>query len=79
MAEDGDQSDISGSGMLSEGTESGWAGRRRSELESLPLEVTEGWDGHIMLTNGVGDGQGLVDIEFEAHAEQFVASPRKPR
>jgi len=78
MAEDGDQSDISGSGMLSECTESGWAGRRRAELESLPFEVTEGWDGQIMFTNGVGDGQGLVDIEFEAHAEQFVASPRKP-
>ena len=79
MAEDGDQSDISGSGMLSECTESGWAGRRRAELESLPFEVTEGWDGQIMFTNGVGDGQGLVDIEFEADAERFVALPRKPR
>ena len=79
MAEDGDQSDISGSGMLSECTESGWTGRRRAELESLPFEVTEGWDGQIMFTNGVGDGQGLVDIEFEADAERFIASPRKPR
>ena len=79
MAEDGDQSDISGSGMLSECTESGWAGRRRAELESLPFEVTEGWDGQIMFTNGVSDGQGLVDIEFEADAERFVALPRKPR
>lgn len=79
MAEDGDQSDISGSGMLSECTESGWTGRRRAELESLPFEVTEGWDGQIMFTNGVGDGQGLVDIEFEADAERFVASPRKRR
>lgn len=79
MAEDGDQSDISGSGILSECTESGWTGRRRAELESLPFEVTEGWDGQIMFTNGVGDGQGLIDIEFEADAERFVASPRKPR
>jgi hypothetical protein len=58
-------------------TESAWAGRRRAELDSLPFDVTEGWDGQIMFTKGVGDGQGLMDVEFEAHAERFVASPKK--
>ena len=36
---------FSGSGWLSECTESGWEERRHAKLASLLFRVTEGWDG----------------------------------
>ncbi|KDR67954.1 hypothetical protein GALMADRAFT_231587 [Galerina marginata CBS 339.88] len=73
LAEDGDQSDLS---CASERTEGGLgSGHRHRRLESLPFEVTQGWDGQVVFTNGVHDERGLVDLEFEKDASRFVASP----
>ncbi|KXN81525.1 hypothetical protein AN958_04462 [Leucoagaricus sp. SymC.cos] len=46
---------------------------RRQELENLQLEVTQGWDGQIVFTNGLNDGRGVLDIDFEVKASQFMA------
>ncbi|TFK39384.1 hypothetical protein BDQ12DRAFT_722256 [Crucibulum laeve] len=39
----------------------------------LPFEVTESWDGQIMFTNGLKEGQGILDMDFEANASTFIA------
>ncbi|THH19444.1 hypothetical protein EW146_g1725 [Bondarzewia mesenterica] len=39
---------------------------------SAIFEVTEGWDGSVIFTNGLKDGQGLLDFDFEANAAQLV-------
>ncbi|RXW22383.1 hypothetical protein EST38_g3463 [Candolleomyces aberdarensis] len=44
----------------------------REELENLPLELAEGWDGQMMFTNGTLAGQAIIDIDFEVNASQFV-------
>ena len=44
----------------------------RHGLENLPFEVTESWDGQIVFTNGLRDGQGALDIDFEIDAAQFM-------
>ena len=44
----------------------------RQGLENLPFEVTESWDGQIVFTNGLRDGQGVLDIDFEIDAAQFM-------
>lgn len=41
---------------------------------STDLEMTEGWDGQIVFTNGCDDGQGVLDLAFEATAAQLLAS-----
>ncbi|KAH7927857.1 hypothetical protein BV22DRAFT_1045070 [Leucogyrophana mollusca] len=43
---------------------------------SMDFEVTEGWDGQIVFTNGFGEGQGTsaLDLEFEATAAQLVST-----
>ncbi|KAF7770596.1 hypothetical protein Agabi119p4_6570 [Agaricus bisporus var. burnettii] len=46
---------------------------RRQELENLQLDVTQGWDGEIVFTNGINDGRGILDIDFEVNASQFMA------
>ncbi|KAJ3515758.1 hypothetical protein NLJ89_g1559 [Agrocybe chaxingu] len=61
MGEEGDQSDISDSTQ----------GPRRAGLESLPFELEESWDGQVVFTNG-SLGKGLVDMEFEERASQFI-------
>lgn len=65
--DDGDQSDL-------ESTTFGEA-----SISTLPprpnhdsFEVTEGWDGRIVFTNGLGEGQGILDMDFEATAAQFT-------
>ncbi|KIJ61985.1 hypothetical protein HYDPIDRAFT_136870 [Hydnomerulius pinastri MD-312] len=45
-----------------------------SSLRSVDFEVTEAWDGQIVFTNGSNDGQGVLDLAFEANAAQLVAS-----
>jgi hypothetical protein len=47
------------------------------DLGSPPLaqgtfEITEGWDGSVIFTNGLQDGQGLLDWDFEANAAQLL-------
>jgi hypothetical protein len=41
---------------------------------STDLEMTEGWDGQIVFTNGCGEGRGVLDLAFEATAAQLLAS-----
>jgi hypothetical protein len=36
------------------------------------FEITEGWDGSVIFTNGLQDGQGLLDWDFEANAAQLL-------
>ncbi|KIK96502.1 hypothetical protein PAXRUDRAFT_825900 [Paxillus rubicundulus Ve08.2h10] len=45
-----------------------------SSLRSMDFEVTEAWDGQIVFTNGSHDGQGVLDLAFEANAAQLLAS-----
>jgi hypothetical protein len=47
----------------------------REELENLPLELAESWDGQLMFTNGTLGGQAIIDIDFEVNASQFVTHP----
>ncbi|TFK25614.1 hypothetical protein FA15DRAFT_340187 [Coprinopsis marcescibilis] len=44
----------------------------REELENLPLELAEGWDGQMVFTNGMHGGQAIIDIDFEVNASQFI-------
>ena len=45
-----------------------------NSLRSADFEVTEAWDGQIVFTNGPNDGQGILDLAFEANAAQLFAS-----
>jgi len=40
--------------------------------ENLQLEVTQGWDGQVVFTNGLNDVRGLLDLDFEVKASQFL-------
>lgn len=64
--EDGDHSDM-------ETNDAAELMSRRQELENLQLDVTQGWDGEIVFTNGINDGRGILDIDFEVNASQFMA------
>ncbi|EDR05648.1 uncharacterized protein LACBIDRAFT_294798 [Laccaria bicolor S238N-H82] len=71
--DDGDQSDAS-----SQDSMEAELLHMREELENLPFEVTEGWDGQLVFTNGLSDSQGIVDIDFEVNASQFVVETSSP-
>ncbi|KAG6831102.1 hypothetical protein H0H92_012779 [Tricholoma furcatifolium] len=48
-----------------------------ASITSLPLmppelEVQERWDGQIVFTNGLQEGQGILDMDFEAHAASLA-------
>ncbi|KAI9440500.1 hypothetical protein H4582DRAFT_1812111, partial [Lactarius indigo] len=43
-----------------------------SSLTQGVFEITEGWDGSVIFTNGLQDGQGLLDWDFEANAAQLL-------
>jgi hypothetical protein len=43
-----------------------------SSLAQGIFEITEGWDGSVIFTNGLQDGQGLLDRDFEANAAQLL-------
>ena len=43
-----------------------------SSLAQGVFEITEGWDGSVIFTNGLQDGQGLLDWDFEANAAQLL-------
>ena len=43
-----------------------------SSLGQGVFEITEGWDGSVIFTNGLQDGQGLLDWDFEANAAQLL-------
>jgi hypothetical protein len=50
---------------------------QRQELENLQLEVTQGWDGQIVFTNGLNDDRGILDIDFEVNASRFMAEENR--
>lgn len=65
--DDGDQSDLESTSF------------REASMSTPPprphhdsFEVTEGWDGQIVFTNGLSEGQGILDMDFEATAAQFT-------
>lgn len=43
-----------------------------SALTQGVFEITEGWDGSVIFTNGLQDGQGHLDWDFEANAAQLL-------
>ena len=43
-----------------------------SSLGQGVFEITEGWDGSVIFTNGLQDGQGHLDWDFEANAAQLL-------
>jgi hypothetical protein len=47
----------------------------RQEMADLQFEVTEGWDGQIVFTNGLRDGQGILDHDLELNAAQAFPEP----
>ncbi|KAG6891600.1 hypothetical protein C0992_002639 [Termitomyces sp. T32_za158] len=51
-----------------------------TSLRSLApeLEVQERWDGQIVFTNGLREGQGMLDMDFEAHAASFAETSPSP-
>ncbi|KAJ7453963.1 hypothetical protein B0H11DRAFT_2069896 [Mycena galericulata] len=42
----------------------------RRDLENLPFELTEGWDGQVIFSNGLGEGRGLLDVDTSASPSQ---------
>ncbi|KAG2011437.1 hypothetical protein CC2G_011557 [Coprinopsis cinerea AmutBmut pab1-1] len=69
--DDGDDDTVS-----DDSTEAGLL-HMREELENLPLELTESWDGHLVFTNGMHatGGGGIIDIDFERNVSQFIPAP----
>lgn len=50
-----------------------------SHRDKLSFEVTESWDGQLIFTNGLAEGEGILDIDFEAHAAQYrLSTPSSP-
>ncbi|KAF5383844.1 hypothetical protein D9615_003653 [Tricholomella constricta] len=51
-----------------------------TSLPSMPpeFEITEGWDGQIVFTNGLREGQGMLDMDFEAHAAALAETSASP-
>ncbi|KAJ6581235.1 hypothetical protein B0H19DRAFT_1114337 [Mycena capillaripes] len=74
-ADDGDQSDLDG--MDVGDALAGLIPHLRRDLENLPFELTEGWDGQVIFSNGLGEGRGLLDLDFEVHPSvvETSASP----
>jgi len=50
----------------------------RLQMDNLPFEVSQGWDGQIVFTNGLGEGQGILDLDFEVSAAQLVEDSASP-
>jgi hypothetical protein len=50
----------------------------RLQMDNLSFEVSQGWDGQIIFTNGLGEGQGILDLDFEVSAAQFVEDSASP-
>ncbi|GJJ11268.1 hypothetical protein Clacol_005500 [Clathrus columnatus] len=44
---------------------------------NCPFVVTEDWDGRLIFTNGLRDGQGVLDVHFEVSAAQRQRSIRE--
>ncbi|KAJ6591854.1 hypothetical protein DFH09DRAFT_1358331 [Mycena vulgaris] len=70
-ADDGDQSDLD-SMSVSDAALAGFILQR--DLENLPFELTEGWDGQVIFSNGLGEGRGMLDVDFEVNASLVESS-----
>ncbi|KAJ7623442.1 hypothetical protein FB45DRAFT_925690 [Roridomyces roridus] len=75
-AVDGDQSDLD-TMSLSDTALAGLIPRLRRDLEMLPFELTEGWDGQVIFSNGLGEARGLLDVDFEVNST-FVETSTSP-
>ncbi|KAF8582753.1 hypothetical protein K439DRAFT_1635027 [Ramaria rubella] len=63
--EQSDNSDLSTISM----SEAAAAGLLQSPFgDGCPLVVTEDWDGRLVFANGLKDGQGVLDVQFEVDA-----------
>ncbi|KAG6836989.1 hypothetical protein H0H93_016693 [Arthromyces matolae] len=51
-----------------------------ASLPEMPpeLQIQERWDGQIVFTNGLREGQGMLDRDFEVHAASFAESSPSP-
>ncbi|KAG6854516.1 hypothetical protein C0991_005428 [Blastosporella zonata] len=51
-----------------------------TSLPAMPpeFEVLERWDGQIVFTNGLLEGQGMLDMDFEAHAASLAETSSSP-
>jgi hypothetical protein len=50
----------------------------RLQIDNLPFEVSQGWDGQMVFTNGLGEGQGILALDFEVSAAQLVEDSASP-
>lgn len=50
----------------------------RLQMDNLPFEVSQGWDGQIMFSNGLREGQGVLDLDFEVSVAQLVEDSASP-
>ncbi|KAF7973940.1 hypothetical protein HWV62_13886 [Athelia sp. TMB] len=50
----------------------------RLQMENLPFEVSQGWDGQIVFSNGLREGQGVLDLDFEVSAALLVEDSASP-
>ena len=69
--DDGDQSDLE-TMSVADATTADLIPRLLQDMENLPFEITQGWDGQVVFTNGLREGQGTLDMDFEVNAAQFV-------
>lgn len=53
-------------------------GGGRVQPDGLPFEVSHGWDGQIVFTNGVSEGHALLNHDFELSAAQLVDDSATP-
>lgn len=64
--DDGDESDLE-SMSLSQASL-----MTQSRPDAMSFEVTHSWDGQMVFTNGLREGQGILDVDFEVNAAQMV-------
>ncbi|KAJ7257907.1 hypothetical protein B0H12DRAFT_1110555 [Mycena haematopus] len=74
--EEGDHSDLDGM-SLSDAALAGLVPRLRRDLANLPFELTEGWDGQVIFSNGLVEGRSLLEVDFEVTSSlvETSASP----
>ncbi|ESK97737.1 hypothetical protein Moror_17444 [Moniliophthora roreri MCA 2997] len=65
---DGDQSDLD---ALTEAAAS-IIPHLRQTITHMPFDVTEGWDGQIVFTNGLGEAQGTASLDVQFPPSPFV-------
>jgi hypothetical protein len=67
-----DESNLDTTSSIGEATTASLIPHLLRDMENLPFEITQGWDGQVVFTNGLREGQGILDMDFEVNAAQFV-------